>query len=116
MIAFAKEPKITRGYIPGVVCPDCDRPVYGLSLLGTETDRYGRTIRRYLAWCCRCKVGSEVEQFLMNNKWYVHRCRHWADRNGRPVTIDGWTVLNDLPEPAPIVIGPGGQYDQAIEL
>jgi len=84
----------------------------------SKPDRYGRIIRRYFAWCFECNRGFEVIQFAKNGRWLIHKYQ--------PYTIVGhtyhskatgeWTILNELPEPAPVVVGPGGDYDKQIEL
>jgi len=115
MVAYS-DWRLELQYVPGTVCPDCNEPIHGISIEQTRPDRYDRIIRRYYGWCLRCKVGSYVEQFLMDHRWYIHRYRQWVMVDGKPVNKGGWTILNDLPDPAPIVLGPGGGYDKAIEL
>ena len=104
-------------YISDCVCPICFKPMTGPRIIG-QADRYGREIRQCLGFCTVCKLGSETIQFKRDERWVIHKYQVYAyvgqlthcHATGR------WVTLNDLPEPAPIVTGPGGEYDKQITL
>lgn len=72
-------------------------------------DRYGRTTRQSYIWCENCRQGYELIEFLAGDtykpcKWrYIYYLK------------DNWIQVQSLPEPAPVVTGPGGDYDRSIE-
>ncbi len=114
MVAFAREEKQTE---TGVICPKCFRELAGKLVLPTYTDRYKRIIREYYGWCDKCDVGFEVVQFKMQVKggWRIHKYRLYraCDQDDKPIPTTGWLIVNHLPEPAPVVTGPGGEYDKS---
>ncbi|MHC4620356.1 MAG: hypothetical protein ACYTEQ_21615 [Planctomycetota bacterium] len=74
--------------------------------------------RHYFGWCGRCDCGFEVVQFKDGEHWRIHKYRYYTVVKG----IDGalpsskWQVAYEMPKPAPVVLGPGGDYDQPVEL
>ncbi len=104
------------GTVKDVVCPECFRPCEWPKVQPSVTDRYGRTTRIYYAWCFRCCEGFIVDQFERDDRWAIRAYRKYRLQNKVPVLTGDWVVLNDLPEPAPVVLGPGGDFDRHIEL
>jgi len=102
-----------------VVCPVCFRPTLSAGLKYYD-DRYGRNLRRYLGWCRDCLKGFEVIQFARDNRWVIHKYQLYlyGFKTGKSFrkTISKEQILNDLPEPAPVVTGPGGDYDKQCDL
>jgi len=123
MVALAKEPVELQGTIKDVVCPVCAKPLPYPRICSHKKDRYGREIRTYFGWCFFCAnsncddAGCEVIQFKRDNKWFIHKYQQYAiDRQHDTCRPAGkWITLNELPEPAPVVTGPGGDYDKSIE-
>jgi len=111
MVAIAKEEKQTE---TGVICPMCFRVIKKFAL-SSKRDRY-RIIRTYYGWCDECNTGCEVIQFYCPNTktgWLIHRYRLFKilEGNEKPQPVTTWLTMNKLPEPAPVVTGPGGDYD-----
>ena len=117
MIAFPKENQTQQQTDKDVVCPKCFKPLQGKSVLQTIPDRYGRKLRKYFGWCIENQAGFEVIQFLKDNHWHIHKYQLYraiSPNIYRPEKK--WIVLNELPEPAPVVVGPGGDFDKQITL
>ena len=114
-IEYAKEE--TKQAAAGIVCPKCFKELMGYSVISNEIDRYGRELRTYLGWCVSCKLGSEVVQFR-DEKWHIHKYRYCAVviETDKSLLSGKWQIVNELPEPPAVVIGPGGQYDKPIDL
>lgn len=130
MVAYAtdKQTKPVTGYI----CPKCFRELMGPEVVGKE-DRYGRITRSYFGWCIACDVEFEVVQFkhsqespfliatpnLQINKsgWLIHKYRLFKKLEGsdKPQPVTAWLTMNKLPEPAPVITGPGKEYDKSFE-
>jgi len=96
--------------VEGVVCPVCYKPMPGTVIIQRPADRYGRVIRTYFGWCLACNAGCEVVQFQKDGKWLIEKHRPYSPE---PLA---WQKVNSLPESAPIVLGPGGDFDSDIEL
>jgi len=117
MVSFKDEIMPAAEPKPDIVCPNCLSRVPAYSVTFEGPDRYGRTVRNYFTWCAKCDRGFEVVQFLADGNWHIHTYRYWlAVGVDKPVPQAGWTVVNQMPEPAPIVIGPGGDYDRQFTL
>ena len=103
--------------ISDCVCPICFKPMTGPRIIA-QADRYGREIRQCLGFCTVCNLGSETIQFKRDGRWVIHQYQVYAyigqlthcQASGR------WVTLNALPEPAEVVVGPGGEYDKEIRL
>ena len=106
-----------EGQVAGMTCPKCSGEVPGASLSQLKGDGYGRLTRTCFGWCLACSIGFEVVQFRCEGNWHVHKYRYYAAFvANRPAPERGWTIVNELPDPAPIVLGPGGDFRQPIEL
>lgn len=103
--------------VADVVCPVHFRPVAHPHLAKPLTDRYGRTLRTYFIWCPQCHAGYEVEQFSRDGRWVIGRYRQYKLFGSSLVTRPAgpWQKLNDMPDPDPVVLGPGGDYDQPVD-
>jgi hypothetical protein len=114
MIQCANEVKVEAG----ITCPKCHSQLPYAAVLDVQTDRYKRTIREYFGWCDKCDCGCDVVQFIDGNTWRVHKYRYYEPVEGMDAIIPPgeWQMIDELPEPAPIVIGPGGDFDQPIKL
>ena len=104
-----------------LVCPECFKALeHRPTVINNKPDRYGRTIRNYYGWCHECDTGFEVVQFKRDARWCIHKFRYYAANvdveAGAAVPDKDWQVLNDLPAPSIVVLGPGGDYDMQIEL
>jgi len=100
----------------GYVCPKCFRELMGPAVSGKQ-DQYGRTTRSYFGWCVNCDVGFEAIQFKQGDTkfgWLIHKYRFFKILEGsdKPQPVTAWLTMNELPEPALVVIGPGGDFNQ----
>ena len=113
-----KEDQVGAGIKTEIVCPHCFKPLAGASVLPAQADRYDRITRKYFGWCINCHMGCEVVQFHKYDKWHIHKYRYYAAALpiDKPVPDRQWTELEKLPEPAPVVTGPGGDYDRPCSL
>ena len=101
-----------------VVCPKCYKPLAGATLVDSCKDDYGRVLRNYYSWCLKCNQGFEVIQFLKCERWHIHKYRYYTailkgDGLAPPAN---WQKVLDLPDPDPVVLGPGGDYRHGCEL
>lgn len=113
MIEYAQENEQKVAHlVPGIVCPNCFKSLMGFCMLRSWRDRYARRLRQYMGWCLDCQTGSEVVQFLADEKWTIHKHRYYAVviQDGKTVPTGDWQTMNELPEPPAIVTGPGGDY------
>jgi hypothetical protein len=95
----------------GVECPGCQGYVQAYSARETGIDRYGLNLRSLLGWCCTCDCGFESVSFWADGEWVIHKYRM-----RRMSGFGRWKVVADLPEPAPVLIGPGHEYDDNLGL
>ena len=110
--------------VADAVCPRCFKPLQWPSIIERRPDRYGRKLRTCLAWCFRCNTGFEIIQFERDGRWLLHKFRQYtiSGWSGVKDIMDGrsrferWELVQELPEPAPVVTGPGGDYDKQIEF
>ena len=118
MIAFAKENQTQQQTDKDVVCPKCFKPLPKLSytLFPIKKDRHERKLRTYFCWCNECKIGSETIQFERDGRWVIHKYQIYgvSIKQLYCTTTGKWIVLNELPELAPVIVGPGGNYDKQI--
>lgn len=108
--------QIRPKYVADVVCPKCFKPLEYPTVIEQETDRYKRVLRTYYGWCFECEKGCLVIQFNRGERWIIHKYRPavFLDNKNIVQITNNWQVFNDLPLPAPVVIGPGGEYDRAV--
>jgi len=116
--------------VADAVCPNCFKLMENPTMMPERTDDFDRTLRSYLGWCMQCGLGFEVVQFLREDRsqktedrgqkkgrWIIHKCKVYAiigeDKCKR---LGEEIIFNELPEPAPIVIGPGEDFNQQIEI
>lgn len=101
-------------FIQGMVCPVCYEHFQYPSVMNSVTDDYGRKIRTFYGWCFKCKRGFEVIQFERDEKWFIYKYRRSIERAGseKIQLCNKWLKVSELPEPAPIVTGPGGEYNR----
>ena len=99
------------------ICPICFKPM-AYPRIEAVADRYGREIRQCLGFCTMCHLGSEAIQFKRDGRWVIHKYQVYAyvGEVTHCQAAGKWVMLNQLPEPAPIVTGPGGEFDQQIRL
>jgi len=113
-----KTQQYQQGTIDGAICPLC----YGLlphpAILEQKTDNFGRTIRRYFGWCLKCNSGYEVMQFLQAEKWHIHKYQiyRFIGNIMHCAPIGEIIDVQDLPLPAPVITGPGGDYNRQHDL
>ncbi|MCJ7777633.1 MAG: hypothetical protein MUP16_04900 [Sedimentisphaerales bacterium] len=133
MVAYAID-EITKPKT-GYICPKCFRELAGPAVAG-ERDRYGRITRSYFGWCFECDIGFEVVQFKLKeiayincnctgdknigyglNGWLINKYRLFKKLEGsdKPQPVTAWLTMNPLPEPAPVITGPGKEYDKPFE-
>jgi len=46
----------------------------------------------------------------------MHKYRPYVLVEKKVTPAERWQIIHLLPEPAPIVTGPGGEYDKSVEL
>jgi hypothetical protein len=104
--------------IPEVVCPQCYHLLSNPAIIDVVADGYSRTIRRYFGWCFKCNNGFEVFQFQQNEHWKFHKYRTYRYVGNIPhyIPSGNYIEVQALPEPAPVVLGPGGKYNQSYDL
>ena len=103
--------------VPDCVCPACYKPL-AYPRIESVADRYGRVMRRYFGFCSSCNLGSETIQFKRDERWVIHKYQvyTYVGQLTHCQASGKWITMNELPEPAPVVIGPGGEYDKQITL
>jgi len=123
MVAYAKEnqkqPSTGHPTVQidkDVICPKCFKPLQHPVVTGLEIDRYKREMRTYYGWCFECEQGYLVIQFKREDRWVIHKYREAVllEGSGQCCLKNNWRIMNELPEPALIVVGPGGDYDKQI--
>jgi len=115
-IEYAKENQAQPKTTADIICPKCYKLLPQTNYTEfASTDRY-RTMRSYFGWCIQCQLGCEVVQFKQRDKWHIHKYRFYATvvSNDKPVPDKNWHIINELPESAPVVTGPGGNYNRQI--
>jgi len=93
-------------YVPGVVCPNCWRPITDFCMYGPGIAADGQsTLRGYLGHCTRCGHDMEVLQFAHYGLWPMVRYR---------IDKQPWVEVGQpSPDDVPLVVtGPGGDYRQ----
>ena len=100
--------------IADVVCPMCFKLLPYPSVVDEGVDRYHGRLRTYYGWCPVCERGACVIQFARDGRWVIHKYRKaiLLDGAGEVRLVDDWVVLNELPEVAPVMLGPGGDYNR----
>jgi len=118
MIEYAKDNQTQTKTVKAVICPKCFKSLPGSSIIGPKIDRYDRMVRIYFGWCIHCRVGCEVVQFYKDQLWHINKYRLYGvvAKQVHCKPIGEWTTVNQLPQPAAVVTGPGGQYDKQIDL
>lgn len=104
------------GHVKDVVCPVCFKSLPWPTVMPGGIDRYRREIRTYFAWCFECDRGFCTVQFKRDDRWAIHKYQTYRQYQAEVELIGDWIVLNELPDPASIVLGPGGDFDRHIEL
>jgi len=105
--------------IDGAICPGCDEHYMYPSVSNKGPDKYGRELREVSGWCLKCDIGYIVRQFLSEGKWLTYEYRKYIyNQNGGPKTapVGPWMQGYSLPEPAPVIVGPGGDFVKQIDL
>ncbi|MGD0077058.1 MAG: hypothetical protein ABSB91_00370 [Sedimentisphaerales bacterium] len=105
-------------------CPICFGGLPYPQVISHEIDKHGNKIRTYFGWCFECNCGYAVIQFAKGQHWIIHKYKeytlsgHLIDVCGMKIDKcqpqDEWTILTDLPRPAPIITGPGGDFIKEI--
>lgn len=126
------------------ICLVCYRPLPTPIIMPYDFNDFsdlGYKMRKYCGWCGSCNLGFEVIQFLRttddgrrtaeNKSGKLNAGQRWAiwkytiyaykiiddvTEEGKSIRLGGEIILNELPEPAPVVTGPGGDYNQFIEV
>ncbi len=100
--------------VDGCVCPQCYKPLKVPSVTDAGTNRYGIRVRDYNGFCFHCRRGCIVIQFAQDDRWLIHSFRPLRYESGTFVGFGpDWMIVNPLPEPPPVLNGPGGDYDKA---
>lgn len=104
--------------IADAVCPHCFKLLTSPFLADQGKDSYDRELRTYYGWCFDCKLGAMVIQFLRDGRWVIHKYQDYElfDTLNFCRPSGGWVKINEIPEPAPVVTGPGGDFMKYHEL
>jgi len=118
MVKDAKEQgeiKVTEK--DNLLCPVCFKKLPGCTVFNARTDEYGRVLRNYMGWCIHCHIGCEVVQFQKDEVWVLHIYRPFAAAlpESKAIPSPEWTLIKALPATAPVVTGPGGEYNLPYE-
>ncbi len=97
--------------VDGCVCPQCYRPLKAPAVTESPRDRYGIRLRSYAGMCFHCRQGCHVVQFEADGKWLINSYLPHRYETGKFIGYGDWIEVNPLPEPAPVLNGPGGDYD-----
>jgi hypothetical protein len=118
------ETKTTAKVVADIVCPVCFGGLPHAQIVTQKADEHGNEIRTYFGWCFECNRGYAVIQFARGNRWLIHKYMQYAlsevSASAGEMIINhckpeqDWVVLNDLPRPAPVVLGPGGDFTKQI--
>jgi hypothetical protein len=102
----------------GIECPLCRKPVTKGASVWERPDRYGRQLRNCYVWCLGCGCGFHIVQFMADDgRWRDHKyIRYVRGQRGSAGPCSDWVVVAELPEPAPVVVGPGGEFDEGYDL
>lgn len=65
--------------------------------------------------CLNCLRRYVVVEFLQDGKWLIHKYRYSEVLAAKKPPGD-WIILNELPEAPPVVVGPGGEYEEQIDF
>ncbi len=114
MVAINRQAE--TGTVKDIVCPKCFKPLQYPKVKFKCTDRYGRVTRACFGWCFECKLGFEVIQFAKEDRWFIHKYQVYTPFGPTCQPTGKWTVIDELPEPAAVVVGPGGDFDKQIDL
>jgi len=118
MVAL-NEGKVDGRKVDGAICPGCDEHCCYPNVRVID-DKYGRQLREVSGWCIGCDVGYIVRQFLNDDgKWLTYEYRKYIhNMNGGPKMspVGPWVKGYSLPDPAPVVTEPGGDYVKQVEL
>lgn len=103
--------------IADAVCPHCFRLLTSPFLADQGKDSYNRELRTYYGWCFECKLGAMVIQFFRDGRWIIHKYQNYElfDTLNLCRPSGDWVKVNEIPEPAPVVTGPGGDFTQSHE-
>jgi len=122
MVAISREKIEPIPTVKDCICPKCFRLLPSPAVLPSKLDRYGNETREYFGFCFECNIGYQVVQFKQtdmngNVRWALHKYKCYAVVGAQYVTkpMGKWVTFFELPEPkAPVVVGPGGEYDKQI--
>jgi hypothetical protein len=108
--------------IADAVCPLCFHHVIDPTIMTEGTDQQGRQLRTYFGYCSKCSAAHVVIQFVRNGRWVIHKYRPAIvlEASNEIEVSQNWQLMNELPparnsqQPAPVVIGPGGDFTKEI--
>ncbi len=116
MVAMVKQEKQGRAVVT-TACPACGIMFAGRKEQPVKADRYGRVIQETYAWCVSCKRGYNFVSFEENGRWTIHKYVTYIESEAAGKTIPVATVdLSPLPKVAPVIFGPGGDYDVPMDI
>lgn len=97
--------------LDGCVCSQCYKPLKAPVVTDAGTNRYGIRLRSYNGFCFHCRRGCIVVQFHQDDKWLIHSFMPLRYESGKFAGIGpDCIIVNPLPEPPPVLTGPGGDY------
>jgi hypothetical protein len=95
-------------------CPDCGASLGGVrSEAAIHHERYGVDFRTSRGYCEKCNCVHEFELVSSNDGegWYIHKHR----RHKYIAVAGAWEIVNRIEMPcAPVLVGPGAEYDVSI--
>lgn len=117
MVALVKQETQGRVVVE-TVCPACGLVFTGRKGQPARSDRYGRRTKESYAWCVSCKRGYNFVSFEDDNGlWVIHKYVTYIESEASGKSIPVATVeLSPMPKVAPVITGPGGDYDVPMDI
>jgi len=109
--------RVKEVYVPGAFCPVCGEKFVLPRVTPSPAGSCGRQIRQVFGWCFQCDRGLAMIQFASGDSWLTHEYQEYTlDENDKPVLAGKWVKVFAMPEPAPVVVGCGGDFYRPVNL
>lgn len=95
-----------------IVCPACYMQIDEPTIMADGADEFGRRLRTYFGYCHKCRAAHVVIQFKREERWVIHKYRPAVVLGTANIIhiSDNWRLMSELPPPAPVMLGPGGDF------